>query len=67
VTDIVTTRHFTEEEQSDLAAWTGCLAGALYTDDFVAGLEGAGFRDIEVEVTHQVAPDAVSAIIRATA
>jgi SAM-dependent methyltransferase len=67
VTDILTTRRFTEEEQSDLAAWTGCLAGALYADDFVAGLEGAGFRDVEVEVTHQVAPDAVSAIIRATA
>jgi SAM-dependent methyltransferase len=67
VTDIVTTRRFSEEEQSDLAAWTGCLAGALYTDDFVTGLEGAGFHDVEVEVTHQVAPDAVSAIIRATA
>lgn len=67
VTDIVTTRHFTEEEQSDLAAWTGCLAGALHKDDFVAGLEGAGFHDVEMEITHAVAPDAVSAIIRATA
>jgi SAM-dependent methyltransferase len=67
VTDIVTTRHFTDEEQSDLASWTGCLAGALFKDDFVAGLEGAGFHDVEMEVTHQVAPDAVSAIIRATA
>ncbi len=67
VTDIITTRRFSVEEQSDLASWTGCLAGALYTDDFVAGLEGAGFRDVEVEVTHEVAPDAVSAIIRATA
>ena len=67
VTDIVTTRHFTKEEQSDLASWTGCLAGALFRDDFAAGLEQAGFRDVEMEVTHLVAPDAVSAIIRATA
>jgi ubiquinone/menaquinone biosynthesis C-methylase UbiE len=67
VTDIVTTRPFTKEEQSDLASWTGCLAGALYKDDFVAGLEGAGFHDVEMEITHDVAPDAVSAIIRATA
>ena len=67
VTDIVTTRPFTKEEQSDLASWTGCLAGALYKDDFVAGLEGAGFHDVEMEITHEVAPDAVSAIIRATA
>jgi ubiquinone/menaquinone biosynthesis C-methylase UbiE len=67
VTDIVTTRRFTEEEQSDLAAWTGCLAGALFKDDFVSGLEDAGFHDVEMEVTHEVAPSAVSAIIRATA
>jgi ubiquinone/menaquinone biosynthesis C-methylase UbiE len=67
VTDIVTTRRFTEEEQSDLAAWTGCIAGALYQDDFVTGLEQAGFHDVEMEVTHQVAPDAVSAIVRAVA
>jgi ubiquinone/menaquinone biosynthesis C-methylase UbiE len=67
VTDIVTTRRFTEEEQSDLAAWTGCLAGALYRDDFVAGLVEAGFHEVEMEVTHDVAPGAVSAIIRATA
>ena len=67
VTDIVATRRFTEEEQSDLVSWTGCLAGALHTDDFVAGLEGAGFHDVELEVTHDVAPGAVSAIIRATA
>jgi hypothetical protein len=33
----------------------------------VAGLEGAGFHDVEMEITHDVAPDAVSAIIRATA
>ncbi len=67
VTDIVTTRPFTKEEQSDLASWTGCLAGALYREDFVAGLEQAGFREVEMEVTHPVAPDAVSAIIRAVA
>jgi SAM-dependent methyltransferase len=67
VTDIVTTRRFTEEEQSDLAAWTGCLAGALYRDDFVAGLVEAGFHEVEMEVTHDVAPGAVSAIIRGTA
>ena len=67
VTDIVTTRPFTEEEQSDLASWTGCLAGALYREDFVTGLEQAGFREVEMEVTHPVAPDAVSAIIRAVA
>lgn len=30
------------------AAWAGCVAGALEEDDFVAKLEKAGFRDVEV-------------------
>jgi SAM-dependent methyltransferase len=67
VTDIVTTRPFTDEEKADMASWTGCLAGALTTEDFVAGLEGAGFSHVSVEPTHQVGPDAVSAAIRAIA
>ena len=30
------------------AAWAGCVAGALKEEDFVAKLEQAGFKDIEV-------------------
>ena len=67
VTDVVTTRKLTPREQDDMAEWTGCIAGALTRDEFVAGLTDAGFRDIGVEVTHDVAPNAVSAIIRAVA
>lgn len=67
VTDVVTTRELTPQEQADMAEWTGCIAGALTRDEFVAGLRDAGFRDIAIEVTHEVGPDAVSAIIRAVA
>ena len=67
VTDVVTTRPLTPEEQADLASWTGCIAGALAGDEFAAGLEAAGFHDIEVKATHDVASDAVSAVITATA
>lgn len=67
VTDIVTTRLFTAAEQADMASWTQCVAGAITSEAFAAGLEEAGFSDVEVEPTHQVGSDVVSAIIRATA
>ena len=31
--------------------WTGCIAGALRYDEYVAKLEAAGFVDAAVEVT----------------
>jgi len=67
VTDIVTTRPFTAAEHADMASWTHCVAGAITSEAFAAGLEDAGFSDVEVEPTHQVGSDVVSAIIRATA
>jgi SAM-dependent methyltransferase len=67
VTDVVTTRPFTAEEQADMPSWTGCIAGALTRDDYLTGLTAAGFSDVEVEVTHGLGEDVVSAIIRAVA
>jgi ubiquinone/menaquinone biosynthesis C-methylase UbiE len=67
VSDVVTNRVFTPEEQADMAKWSGCIAGALSRDEYVSGLTAAGFKDADVEVTHGLATDVVSAVIRATA
>jgi SAM-dependent methyltransferase len=67
VTDIITTRPFSADEKADMAEWTGCISGALSREEFVNGLHDAGFSDVEVQVTHDVGPDIVSAIVRATA
>ena len=67
VSDVIAKRSLTEEETADMASWTGCIAGALTEDDYRDGLTKAGFKDVTVDVTHEVAPQAVSAIIRATA
>ena len=67
VTDVVTTRLFSADELVDMAAWSGCIAGGLSEGEYLEGLGDAGFRDVEVEVTHSLGPDVVSAIIRATA
>jgi SAM-dependent methyltransferase len=67
VSDVVATREMTLEEQADLAAWTGCIAGALTIEQFERGLRAAGFTDVTIEPTHGVADHAVSALITAIA
>ena len=67
ITDIVAVRPFTDQERADLAAWAGCVAGAITTHEYVEGLEAAGFSAVEVIPTHPAGPAAVSAVIRATA
>ncbi len=67
ISDIVAVRPLSEEERADLAAWAGCLAGAITAREYVAGLEAAGFTGVEVIPTHPAGPAAVSAVVRATA
>jgi hypothetical protein len=54
-----------EATRSDIAAWTGCIAGALTRDEFEGALHDAGLVDVEVRETHRVHPHAASAIVRA--
>ena len=55
-----------ERTKADVAAWTGCIAGALTEDEFRTVLEEAGFEDIEIRETHRVHEQAAAAIIRAS-
>ena len=41
-----------QELLDDVNAWSGCIAGALHEDDFLARLRAAGFQDANVEVTN---------------
>ncbi len=52
--------------KADMAAWTGCIAGALTETEFTTALTGAGFTDVEIRPTHRVHTHAQAAIIRAT-
>ena len=54
-----------EATRADLAAYTGCIAGALTEEQFRDGLTAAGFTDIEIRETHRVHEHATSAIVRA--
>ena len=37
-----------------MAAWTGCIAGALTRGEFETALARAGFTDVEIREPHRV-------------
>jgi arsenite methyltransferase len=66
VSDVVADDDMDEATRADMAAWTGCIAGALTRGEYEQGLRDAGFVDVEIRETHRVHEHAASAIIRAT-
>ncbi|MBX5491172.1 MAG: arsenite methyltransferase [Chloroflexi bacterium] len=52
VSDIVVRGTLPEPVRASLAAWAGCVAGALTEDEYVRLLTAAGFEAPEVVVTH---------------
>jgi SAM-dependent methyltransferase len=62
VSDIVLTRALPPAVQPLMAAWTGCVAGALVDRDYVAKLEAAGFDDAGVQVTQVFGTDALESM-----
>ncbi|MGO9752733.1 MAG: arsenite efflux transporter metallochaperone ArsD [Solirubrobacteraceae bacterium] len=65
VSDVIAAPDMDEQTRSALAAYTGCIAGALTEQQFREGLQAAGFTDIEIRETHRVHEHAAAAIIRA--
>jgi arsenite methyltransferase len=65
VSDVIAAPDMDEHTRADMAAWTGCIAGALTADEFRSALTGAGFDEIEIQETHRVHAHAAAAIIRA--
>jgi arsenite methyltransferase len=66
VSDVVAEDHLSAEERAQRGSYVGCIAGALSRSEYVAGLEAAGFGDVSVEFTHQVADGMHGAIVKAT-
>jgi ubiquinone/menaquinone biosynthesis C-methylase UbiE len=65
VSDVIADANMDNATRADMAAWTGCIAGALTEAEFRAALQNAGFGDIEITETHRVHEYAGSAIVRA--
>jgi len=66
ISDIVAENHLSNEDRAARGSHVGCIAGALSIAEYEAGLEGAGFDHVSIELTHAVADEMHSAIIRAS-
>ncbi|MGH3006558.1 MAG: arsenite methyltransferase [Gaiellaceae bacterium] len=65
VSDVVAEDRLTPEERAERGSYVGCIAGALSKGEYEAGLEAAGFEDVSVEFTHEVADGIHGAIVKA--
>jgi len=66
ITDVVADDGLTPEQRAERGDYVGCIAGALTFEEYRQGLEAAGFTDVAITPTHEVADGMHSAIIRAT-
>jgi arsenite methyltransferase len=67
ISDVIADPNLDNGERADMAAWTGCIAGALTEHEFRATLADAGFEDIQINPSHRVHEHAAAATIRARA
>jgi ubiquinone/menaquinone biosynthesis C-methylase UbiE len=65
VSDVIADPDMDAATRADMAAWTGCIAGALTHEEFERALLAARLEDVEILETHRVHQHAASAIIRA--
>jgi arsenite methyltransferase len=65
VSDVIADPDMDEATRADMAAWTGCVTGALTEAEFRTVLRDAGLEQVEIRETHRVHEHAAAAIIRA--
>ncbi|HQY98599.1 MAG TPA: arsenite methyltransferase [Propionicimonas sp.] len=65
ISDVVAEDQLTPAERAERGSHVGCIAGALSRREYVDGLTAAGFTQIDVRFTHEVAPQMHGAIVRA--
>jgi arsenite methyltransferase len=66
VSDVVAEDRLTQEERAERGSYVGCIAGALSKSEYEEGLVAAGFGDVTVTFTHEVADGMHGAIVQAT-
>jgi arsenite methyltransferase len=65
VSDVVADDRLTEAERAERGSYVGCIAGALSKSEYEAGLTAAGFENVSVTFTHEVADGMHGAIVKA--
>ena len=65
ISDVVAEDRLSPEERAARGTYVGCIAGALSQAEYEAGLEAAGFEEVSVVFTHDVADGMHGAIVKA--
>ncbi|HEX5493169.1 MAG TPA: arsenite methyltransferase [Mycobacteriales bacterium] len=65
ISDVVAADRLTAAQRAERGSHVGCIAGALSESEYQRELAAAGFTDITVTFTHEVADGMHGAIIRA--
>jgi arsenite methyltransferase len=65
ISDVVADDSLSSEDRAERGSYVGCIAGALSFREYEAGLRDAGFEDITLQPTHEVADGMHSAIVKA--
>jgi SAM-dependent methyltransferase len=65
ISDVVAEDHLTPADRAERGSLVGCIAGALSRAEYLEGLQDAGFADVDVQFTHEVAPGMHGAVVRA--
>src|SRR5262245_25083446 len=65
ISDVVAEDRLGPAERAERGSFVGCIAGALSKGEYEAGLEAAGFEQVSVEFTHEVADGMHGAIVKA--
>ena len=65
ISDVVAEDRLSVAERAERGSFVGCIAGALSKSEYEAGLEAAGFEEVSVEFTHEVADGMHGAIVKA--
>lgn len=66
VSDIVAEDRLSAAERAERGSYVGCIAGALSRSEYEEGLAAAGFENVSVTFTHEVADGMHGAIVKAT-
>jgi arsenite methyltransferase len=65
ISDVVAEDRLAPAERAERGSFVGCIAGALSKGEYEAGLEAAGFEQVSVEFTHEVADGMHGAVVTA--
>ncbi len=66
ISDVVAEDRLSPAERAERGSYAGCIAGALSRGEYESGLAAAGFEQIDVSFTHEVADGLHGAIVKAT-